>query len=177
MEKERVAVFIDGSNLYHSLKRLGILKSFRFEKLINELVRDRDLVAIHYYIAVLDFKTNPGVYWKQQKFLEELRKLPKFSVVLCTLRKLRRKHSMPEFVLKRDDIHLANDLLVGAYEDRYDTAIIVSGDEDFVPVIESTRKLGKRVGNAYFKSSSSEALRRSCDFSIPLDKTISKMTI
>jgi len=58
---------------------------------------------------------------------------------------------------------LAVDLVSGAYENLYDFAIIVSGDEDFVPAIKKAQKLGKKVINAYFKSSSSASLKKICD--------------
>ena len=82
-KKERVSIFIDGSNLYHSLKSLSI--DIDFQKLINELLKGRDLINIYYYIAPLDISYNIKKYWKHQKFLNSLRKIPKFNVVLCTL--------------------------------------------------------------------------------------------
>lgn len=173
--EERVAIFIDGSNLYHSLKRLGIVDKLNFEKLIDELLRGRELINVYYYIAQLDFETNPEKYWKHQKFLNKLKEIPKFNIILCTLRKIKDKEGRISFVLKEDDIHLANDFLRGVYEDLYDTAIIVSGDEDFVPIIKTAQKLKKKIGNAYFISSSSQALRKRCNFSIPLNKMIQKI--
>ena len=51
--QERVSIFIDGSNLYHSLKMLKGVK-IDFEKLINELSKDKILINAFYYIAPLD---------------------------------------------------------------------------------------------------------------------------
>jgi len=55
-KRERVSIFIDGSNLYHSLKELGI--KIDFEKLIKELSKDRILTNAFYYIAPLDITLN-----------------------------------------------------------------------------------------------------------------------
>ncbi len=88
--KERVAIFIDGSNLYHSLKKLGLADKLNFKRLIEELLRKRELVNAHYYIAQLDFKTNPKKYWKHQKFINKLKKIPKFKVILCTCNNCKR---------------------------------------------------------------------------------------
>ncbi len=173
---ERVAIFIDGSNFYNSAKLLKIKETVNFRKLINVLRRGRKLVGIFYYIAPLDFKTNPKKYWKHQKFLNMLRKIPKFNVVLCTLKKVKKKDGSFKFDVKGDDVNLANDFIVGAYENNYDTAIIVSGDEDFYSIIKTVQRLGKKVENAFFTSSSSYALRRISDFSIHLNKLISKIT-
>ena len=172
-EIERIIILIDGSNFYYSTAKIG--NKIDFQKLIKELVGNRELVSAYYYVAPLDFKTNPSKYWKHQKFLNTLREIPKFNVVLCNLRKIKKENGKFEFVVKGDDTLLIRDLLVGAFKDLYDIAIIVSGDEDFAPIIKTVKELGKKVGNAYFKSSSSQSLRQICYFSIPLDKMIHKV--
>lgn len=173
MGEERVAIFIDGSNLYHSSKALNI-KKINFKKLISELVGDRELISVFYYVAPLDIKINREKYWKHQKFLNMLRKIPKFKIKLCTLRKVREKDGL-KFVLKGDDIHLASDLVEGACNNKYDTAILVSGDEDFVPSIKIVQREGKKVENVYFSSSSSRTLREICNFSLCLNKIVDKI--
>lgn len=62
---------------------------------------------------------------------------------------------------------------MGAFDNLYDTAIILSGDADFIPVINTVRKrFKKKVGNGYFRRTSSYKLRKACDFSINLNKVI-----
>ena len=68
---------------------------------------------------------------------------------------------------------MATDLIRGAYEDLYDVAIIVSGDEDFIPAIKLSQKNNKKVINAFFPKSSSYLLRNCCDGSINLKKALS----
>jgi len=178
MEKkkiERVIILIDGSNFYHSTAKIG--KRIKFEKLIRELISDRELVGVYYYVAPLDIKTNENKYWKHQRFLEMLDEIPKFKVVLCTLKKLKAKNGGYVYVVKGDDVKLSNNLLMGAVKDLYDTAIVISGDEDFVDSIKIVRKkYKKKVGNAYFAKSSSYNLRRACDFTVKLNKIIDKIT-
>lgn len=169
MAKERVAIFIDGSNLYHSLRNLG-MDRIDFQKLIRLLTKSNHLISTFYYNASLNRGVNERKYWKQQKFFDELRKIPDFKVILCKLRKHKRKNGDYEFDVKGDDVHLAVDLVSGAYENLYDTAIIVSGDEDFVPAIKKVQKLGKKVVNAYFKISSSASLKKTCNDCIYLNK-------
>jgi len=90
-----------------------------------------------------------------------------------------RKHKIKDgtiyFDVKGDDVHLTIDLLGGAYENLYDTAIIISGDEDFVPLVKRVQNLGKRVENAFFKSTSSNALKKSCNYSICLNEIVKKL--
>ena len=170
---ERIAVFIDGSNLYHSLKKIGV--KIDFEKLVNSLVLDRELVYANYYTTELDLEDNKKGYWKHKKFLEELKKISKMKIVLCTLKKIKQKDGSYSYFIKGDDAKLIHDFLVGAYEDEYDKAIIVSGDEDFEPMIKTAQRKGKKIGNAYFRSSSSSVLRNSCNFSICLNNHIKNL--
>jgi uncharacterized LabA/DUF88 family protein len=170
-DKERVIIFIDGSNFYHSVKDTFDLhdNEIDFKKLINILKNNMLLIGVYYYNASLDRGYNEEIYWKQQRFFSELRKIPGFHVILCTMRKMIRSGGKPEFSVKGDDIHLATDMVSFAYENLYDTAILVSGDGDFVPSIKRIQKLGKRVGNAYFRVSSSNFLKKVCDSSICMD--------
>ena len=171
---ERVAIFIDGSNFYHSTKKLKIINKVNFQKLVNELVENRTLINVFYYNAPLDISVDPKVYWNQQKFFNVLRRIPKFKVILCKSRKTRRDGKI-KYEVKGDDTHLVSDFVGEAYENLYDTAIIVSGDEDFVSPIQRVRKLGKKIENAWFSSSSSFNLRNACDKSIHLNKIIEKI--
>lgn len=176
---ERVMIFIDGSNFYHSSKKAfpSLNSNIDFQKLVEHLTRGRLLISVNYYTASLDRSFNEEKYWKQQKFLDDLRKLPGFRIVLCRMRK-DKDGSQPSgyrFVVKGDDINIATDMVGDAYENKYDTVIIVSGDGDFVPAIKRVQKLGKKVENAYFHISSSDNLKSICDSSILIDeKTIKK---
>jgi len=174
MNKQRIAIFIDGSNLYYSLKNLKISR-IDFQKLFKLLIKDNLLISAFYYNAPLNIKVNPKTYWEQQKFFNELRKIPNFKVILCKLRKHKRKDGNYVFDVKGDDVHLAVDLVSGAYENLYDTAIIVSGDEDFVPAIKKAQKLGKKIINAYFKSSSSASLKKTCDNFIYMNDLVKEL--
>jgi len=176
MQKERVSIFIDGSNLYHSLRELGEVK-IDFEKLIKELSKNKILINVFYYIAPLDIALDEKKYWKHQKFLAELEKIPNFKVILCTLRKYLKESGGFGFEVKGDDIFLANDMIVGAYENLYDTAILVSGDEDFIPVINTLKRLNKKTENAFFMQTSSKKLRKTCDKVINLKNILDKIIL
>ena len=172
--KERVAIFIDGSNFYHSVRNTTDLKNKKidFAKLVNALKGDRLLIKTNYYNAPLDRGHNEKTYWAQQRFFSKLKQIPDFNVILCNLRKIRKSDGTFEFAVKGDDIYLATDMISLAYEDVYDSAILVSGDGDFVPAIKKVQKLGKTVENAYFSATRSDYLRKVCDNSILLDKII-----
>ena len=164
-------IFIDGSNFYYSLRNLKINR-IDFQQLLQLLTKNKLLISTFYYNAPLNININSKTYWEQQKFFNELRKIPDFKVVLCKLRKHKRKDGNYAFDVKGDDVHLAVDLVSGAYENLYDAAIIVSGDEDFVPAIKKAQKLGKKITNAYFKSISSASLKKTCNDFIYMNELI-----
>ncbi len=173
---ERVIIFIDDSNFYHSLKDLHDVhhNEIDFKKLIDLLKGNRLLIGVYYYNAPLDRNYNEEVYWKQQKFFSGLRNIPGFHVILTNMRKTRKPDGTFEFSVKGDDIHLGIDMVSYAYENLYDTAILVSGDGDFAPAVRRIQKLGKKAENAYFSVSRSALLKQVCDNSVLLDDIIGK---
>ena len=46
-----------------------------------------------------------------------------------------------------------------AYENAYDTAVLVSGDGDFVPVVKRVKNLNKKVDQWAFRYSLANALK------------------
>ncbi len=175
----RVVVFIDGSNCYHSIKELFdihdnvTIGASGFEKIIKEIVGNRVLIGVYYYNASLDRGFNEEVYWKQQKFFSDLRKLPGWHVVMCRMKK-DTSSKEPVYVVKGDDINIATDMVGLAYENAYDIAILVSGDGDFVPAIKRVQKLGKNVENAYFSISRSDFLKSVSNASLKLDDIVER---
>ena len=172
-EQEGVIILIDGSNFYYSTAKKG--KKIDFRKLIRELVGERRFVKAYYYVAPLDIEADEGKYWSHQRFLDKLRRIHGFEVILCNLKKIKVDGKYAYFV-KGDDVKMSNTMIMGAVDDLYDVAIVVSGDEDFIDSINIVRKrYGKKVENAYFSKSSSSNLRKACNFIINLDKIINKL--
>lgn len=87
---------------------------------------------------------------------------------LCLGRLEKRPHNHK--VEKGIDVKLATDMLTNAFYDKYDTAIIVTNDADFVPVIKAVQELGKTVHNASFPKSKSYHLNKVCDKTITITK-------
>jgi len=166
-EKERVAIFIDGNNLYHVIKNMFKssvkLMSFNFEKFIKKIVGNRKFIRAYYYNAPLDWKRDITTYSKQQKFFEKLREIPNFKLVLCRMQKVK-SGGRTVYQIKEDDIQLAVDMVKLAYNNAYDTAVLVSSDGDFVPVIQTIKEIGKNVENIGFENKFSHHLKQECDF-------------
>ncbi|MEN9626341.1 MAG: hypothetical protein RL557_669 [archaeon] len=178
-KKERVVIFIDGNNFYHGVKRiLKLDERVGYQRLVAILLKERELINTFYYVAPLDKEINYDNYEKHQNFLNELSQIPKFKVVLCDFKKIKGQDGRFFYVVKGDDVRLSHDLLIGAFDNTYDTAVIVSGDEDFFPLIMTVRdRFKKRVENAFFRHSSSYKLRNACNFSLGLNKFVSKFIV
>jgi len=163
--RERVQIFIDGSNLYHALKaecQSTKLDYWQFSKL---LANGRKLIRTNYYISTIDATRSADTAISQQRFLDALRHVP---YVTIRSRPLTYKNNIP--VEKGVDILIAADMLTGALRDCYDTAILVSGDGDFAPVLDEIKRAGKQVENATFSSCRSDALINASDLFIELCK-------
>lgn len=60
---------------------------------------------------------------------------------------------------KKVDIGIAVDIISLGYENAYDTAVLVSGDGDFVPVVKKLKEIGKNVEVWAFRYSLANALK------------------
>jgi len=164
MEIERVMVFVDGSNFYRCLKQEFGRHRIDFLALGKKLAGQRKLIRIYYYNTVVCREDDEKRYKDQQRFLERLRSVPYLQLQLGRLEK--RGNTV---VQKGVDVKIATDMLRFAYSNALDTAILVSGDSDFVPVVNAVKDLGKHVENAFVRSGQSRQLRQTCDRFILLD--------
>lgn len=163
--KERIIIFIDGSNLYHIVKRLFPDKKamgFNFDKFISYLAQNRKVVRTYYYTAPLDWKKDEEKYAKQQQFFEKLENLSNFKLILCRMQKVKIDGRII-YQVKEDDIHLTVDMVKLAYNNAYDAAILVSSDGDFVPAVLAVKEIGKNVENIGFENVFSYHLKQECD--------------
>ncbi len=164
--KTRVMIYIDGSNLYHVLTENCDRHDLVFGKFVDKLVGDRTLVRTYYY----NIRQNPSVNAQssadQDRFLQTLSETPFFEVRLGVHRRHR-----DTVVEKGVDVMLATDLVVGAFRDLYDMAIVVSGDGDFFPAMQVAKDQGKHVEVAAFDSNLSPEARRVADTSLIFTKS------
>lgn len=64
---------------------------------------------------------------------------------------------------KRVDITLTTEMLTHAHRGHFDFAILVAGDEDYVPLVEAVKAEGRRVALWFIDNGLSPALRASVD--------------
>lgn len=193
---ERVMIFVDDSNFYHGLKGNRCSTRIDFLKLSQFVAGSkRKLIRTYYYNAAYKQDDNPEKYIEQQKWFTWVKKTPYLTLKLGRLAKRSTKidkdwlrgqlgdntadkvievfgEDITYYVEKGVDIELASDMLKLAYSDAYDTAILISGDGDFVAAVQEVQDLGKHVENAYFKKGSSVSLSETCDKFISLNVRI-----
>ncbi len=148
----RVAVFIDGNNLFHAARFHNI--DIDYNKLLRLLLGDGRLLRAFFYTGV-----DVGAE-RQQGFLLWMRRNG-FRVVQKELKTFydgTRKANL--------DVEIAVDML--SLAGRYDTAVLVSGDEDFVYAINAVAYKGCRVEVAGFRSNTAPRLIDVGDFFIDL---------
>jgi uncharacterized protein (TIGR00288 family) len=78
---------------------------------------------------------------------------------------------------KSVDGRLIFDLLTNTYNDKFDTAVIASGDKDYVHVIEEVKRKKKEVRIASFSSSLAHALKSVANDVIDLDKRVADISL
>ena len=141
--KKKIAIYIDGSNLYFSIKKRFKVK-IDIKKFCKKLVGNNELIKINYYISPLNQETNPEQYLEQQKFFDGLRKINNLNIILGRLEKRKRDGEI-YYVEKASDVNLALDLVLDAQKDIYDESYLISNDGDFSGAVNSAINFGKKI--------------------------------
>jgi len=171
--KERVCIYIDGGNFYHLvLKKLKVNElNLDFDAFVLFLANERIIpeMSKRFYVGTIREKEGDPkskiAMSRQTTFFSVLKKgkweiktsklktrieeiqvdkrvleyknLEKAGIKTITIERLREKGI---------DVKLATDLIVGAVDNKYDTAIVVSSDSDLVPAIDWVRhRMKKKV--------------------------------
>lgn len=163
--EDRVAIFIDGSNLYHALRSNFGRYNINFAEFANRFCVSRRLFRTYYYNVQQDPIQRPDAFREQQEFLDTLRQAPYLEVRLGST-----KLTQGVPVEKGVDIMLATDLLYFAWNDSYDVAVLVSGDSDFAYALQAVKNMGKHVEVAYFEGGISKDLLNIADNRYLLDR-------
>jgi len=154
--QQRVAIFVDVQNMYYAARNLYQSK-LEFATLLKHLVSKRVLQRALAYIV-----ERPGM--EQNKFIEVLR---------------RNGYEVRKRVVgDRSDPTSSGDWNIGitldalAISPRTDVCILVTGDGDFVPLVEKLRNDGVRVEIASFRDTTSNELYQCADQVHHLDERV-----
>ena len=73
---------------------------------------------------------------------------------------------------KRVDILLATEMLTHAHRKNYNVAVLVAGDEDYVPLVEAVMSEGCRVVLWFIKNGLSPVLQRKADYFFDMEDVL-----
>jgi uncharacterized LabA/DUF88 family protein len=164
-DRHRIMVFADGENLAFrfgdELGKKDVPTHVRFKPevyvwsyTLAEVLNKLEIVRKYYFTGAT------GAVDALFKIEDELRTLEIEKPIVFKRSKQRQ--------CKRVDIALSTEILLQAVRDNFDVAILATGDEDFVPVVEAVMSLGKRVVLWSLSSGLSRSLARACDYSADL---------
>src|ERR1700745_1961583 len=131
----KIALFIDGANLYATAKTLGFDIDYR--RLLQEFQSRGTLLRAFYYTAIIEDQEytsiRPLVDWLDYNGYTVVTKPTKEFIDASGRRKLK----------NRMDVELAVDAMQAA--EHIDQMVLFSGDGDFRPLVEAVQRRGVRV--------------------------------
>ena len=161
---DRVAIFIDGANLYQAARALGF--DVDYKRLLETFTNECRLLRIYYYTALLDDQEyspiRPLVDWLDYNG---------YTMVTKPLKEFTQSTGRRKFKGNMD-VEIAVDMMDVA--DRIDHAILVSGDGDFRRLIDAVQRRGVRVSVVSTIKTQppmiADELRRQADYFVDLTK-------
>jgi len=165
----RISVFIDASNLWDVQKTKG--KMLDFEKLLNYLKNryKTEQLKVFYYTAYPGEGTREYDLSGKHKFFTYLQKKLKIVVRKKVIKRISSSNSKYEdgYIEKGNmDVELVIDAVHTV--DDYDTAILFTGDSDFLELVKFISSRGKKAFIYSSKNSVSSELRTGADGYIDL---------
>ena len=167
----RIAFFIDSFNMYHALrvKKYRKYKWLDYAKLCQCYVKKRDeITRIQFFTAYIPYSTEKLIRQRKLVRAQESRGV---EVVQGVYKKKNRYCRMCHEVYetweeKQTDVNIAIELLKNAVQDRFDTAMIISGDSDLIPAIQAVKDAfpEKTVGVIIPIARGSKYLKKEADF-------------
>jgi len=166
VKKERVIVYIDGFNLYFGMtSKYNNTKWLDLISLAENILKpNQTLVEVRYYTAMIS--NNVSKVKRQVSYIDALRN----SGVSITLGHYKKKKKFCRscdanwltYEEKMTDVNISVDLLKHAMEDKYDAAMLISGDSDLVPPIKAVHSsfINKRIFVVFPPNRANEDVRR-----------------
>jgi uncharacterized LabA/DUF88 family protein len=174
----KVIAFIDGFNLYHALDyfegdkdhyRYRKYKWLNLRKLASLFVFGKDtLDEVLYFTTIAAW--DPGKVARHQLYIRALESEGVTTIYGEFKRKMKHcklcKGDFPSVEEKQTDVNMALYLLVRALQQRYDKALIFSGDTDLLPAVKMVRGVfpAKQIGLVIPIGRASEDFKQQVDF-------------
>lgn len=159
--------------MYHGINQFAVdCKWLDLRKLCeNYLKSDESISDVYYFSAVAHWFKDAGKSKRHKTYIAKLRengvkiKLGKFKEKDKSCPVCNAKYKSHEE--KRTDVNIALQIVCDAFDDKYDTAILVSGDTDMIPAVEMLKSMGlnKKIGVLFPPGRGTNELRNAVDFS------------
>jgi uncharacterized LabA/DUF88 family protein len=174
----RVSIYIDGFNVYHAIDKHQNYHKYKwlnYHDLAHRYMGGHDtLVCVKYFTAYAPWDAH-----KQARHMEYVRALEsvgvnvilgKFKKKTPKCRKCGQHYNTHEE--KLTDVNIAIHMVNDAQNDRFDHAVIVSGDTDIVPAIEMVKNLfpEKEVHAVIPIGRKSEEMKNACHFNYKMSE-------
>lgn len=155
-KKERVIAYIDGFNLYFGMREAGFdnCRWLNIKQLVEKLLKPhQELIGVKYFTSRVS--NNPDKQKRQSTYIDALESIGA-KVIYGNYQDgseecLRCGHIWRTAKEKMTDVNIATAIMVDAFQDKYDMAMLISGDSDLTPPIREVHRLfnNKRVFIAF----------------------------
>jgi uncharacterized LabA/DUF88 family protein len=168
----KIYFFIDGFNFYHAVASNPKYHKYKWvslDRLCRCFLTQKDAIAgVEYFTTLATW--DPGKVSRHKIFI----KAQENEGVVVTYGEFKRKdrrcrscrNMFSTFEEKQTDVNIALRLFQLAFQDKYDKAIIISGDTDLIPAIKVVRSAfpSKQFGVIIPIGRASEDLKKQADF-------------
>ncbi len=149
LKKERVVAYIDGFNLYFGMREAGFdnCRWLNVNKLITNFLKPhQELVSIKYFTSRVS--NNPDKQKRQSTYIDALESTG-IKIIYGNYQDgatecKRCGHIWRTAKEKMTDVNIATAIIVDAFKDEYDMAMLISGDSDLTPPIREVHNLFKQ---------------------------------
>jgi len=163
-QAETLYVFIDSSNLWAAQKSKG--KFFNYVELVKYIKKkfNPKNLKIFYYAAYPAEGTRDYSLDGKHKFFIFLKKGLNFIVRKKELKRIKIIHDdLGESIKEKGDMDVEITIDAMHHKDKYNAAILFTGDSDFLALISYLRKIDKKIYIFSSKNNVSEELRTGAD--------------
>lgn len=156
IKKERVIAYVDGFNLYFGIEEAGFdhCRWLNIKKLVDSLLQpNQELVDVKYYTSRVS--NNPSKQKRQSTYIDALESKDVkifYGKYQDGFQECKRCGNI--WVLAKEkmtDVNIATSIIIDAYKNEYDMAMLISGDSDLTPAISQVHSIfcNKRVFIAF----------------------------
>lgn len=168
----KIVAFIDGFNLYHAIashQKYRRYKWLNLKKLASLYVHGRDtLEAVLYFTTLATWDMAKAA--RHKLYIKALEN-EGITIVYGEFKRKQKHCNLCQkdfwsFEEKQTDVNIALSLFQLAVADRYDKAVIISGDTDLLPAVKAVRTTfpGKQIGVVIPIGRASEDFKKQSDF-------------